>query len=132
MSVTQFTTKDSGDHQLYVTGAQRGTQAGKPRYDLIPATALTRLANLYARGADLYGDWNWAQGIPTSRVIASMFRHFMQYIMGERDEDHLAALAWGAFALMHYEEMDRHDVFDHYDYTDKGPATMDPDFGERE
>jgi hypothetical protein len=33
-----------------------------------------------------------------------MMAHFEKYRCGDRTEDHLAALAWGAFVLMHYEE----------------------------
>lgn len=100
---TEFQTKDSGARENFDTGARRDTQEGKPRYDLIPVAALERLAGLYARGADKYGDYNWARGIPVTRNIASLERHLKQYIAGERDEDHLAAVAWNAFAIMHYE-----------------------------
>jgi hypothetical protein len=102
--MSDWITKDSGQRDEYETGARRDTQVGKDRYDLIPVSALKRLAGLYARGAEKYGEGNFEKGIPFSRVYASMFRHMMQWREGDRTEDHLAAVAWNAFALMFYEE----------------------------
>jgi hypothetical protein len=102
--MSDWITKDSGQRDEFETGARRDTQVGKDRYDLIPVSALKRLAGLYARGAEKYGEGNFEKGIPFSRVYASMFRHMMQWREGDRTEDHLAAVAWNAFALMFYEE----------------------------
>lgn len=98
-----YTTKDSGAREDFVTGARRDVQTDKPRFELIPVEALERLAALYARGAQAYGEHNWQKGMPFSRVIASLLRHAFAYLKGDRDEDHLAAVAWNAFALMAYE-----------------------------
>jgi hypothetical protein len=103
VQVEKFITKDSGARQEFETGARRDTQDDKPRFDLIPTASLERLAGLYGRGAEKYGPYNWARGIPVSRNIASLERHLQQYKRGDRDEDHLAAVAWNAFAIMHYE-----------------------------
>lgn len=103
MSKKQFVTKDSGKRQEFESGMVRDTQDGKPRYDLIPTEGLHRLADLYARGAEKYDDNNWQKGQPYSRVYASLFRHLIAWREGERTEDHLAAVAWNAFALMWYE-----------------------------
>lgn len=99
-----FTTKDSGNRQEFDTGSVRDTQTGKPRFDLIPTGPLKRLADLYARGAEKYDDNNWQKGQPISRVYASLFRHLIAWREGERSEDHLAAVAWNAFAIMWYED----------------------------
>jgi hypothetical protein len=99
-----FTTKDSGKREEFSTGSKRDTQDGKTRYDLIPVSSLTRLADLYARGADKYGDWNWAKGQPYSRVYASLLRHIYAWRAGERTEDHLSAVAWACMALMYFED----------------------------
>lgn len=107
-----FVTKDSGNRELMDTGSQRDTQEGKPRYDLIPVTSLRRLADLYARGAEKYDDFNWAKGQPFSRVYASMFRHLIAFAEGDTEEDHLAAVAWNAFAIMHYQETGREELDD--------------------
>lgn len=103
--MSEFITKDSGARQEFETGMKRDSQAGKPRYDLIPPKPLKRLAELYARGAVKYDEWNWSQGSPYSRFIASALRHLFQYVMGERDEDHLAAVCFNVMALMHFDEV---------------------------
>lgn len=100
----KFITKDSGARQDFPTGMVRDTQDGKPRFDLIPVEGLRRLADLYARGAEKYDDDNWKKGQPYSRAYASLFRHLIQWREGDKDEDHLAAVAWNAFALMYYED----------------------------
>ncbi len=99
-----YETKDSGKRDEFETGARRDTQDDKPRYDLIPPEALKRLAELYARGAAKYGEGNFEKGMPFRRVYASLLRHLFSWAMAEHDEDHLAAVAWNAFALMFYEE----------------------------
>ena len=101
----KFETKDSGKREDFDTGARRDTQTDKPRYDLVPVTALKRVADLYARGAVKYGENNYQKGMPFSRVYASLFRHLIQFREGDTSEDHLAAVAWNAFALMLYQDM---------------------------
>ena len=100
----RYITKDSGKREDFKTGARRDIQLDKPRYDLIPPSALKRLADLYSRGAVKYGENNFQKGIPFKRVYASMYRHMIQFAEGENTEDHLAAVAWNAFALMFYQE----------------------------
>lgn len=100
----KFQTRDSGKREDFKTGARRDVQEDKPRYDLIPVAALKRLADLYARGAVKYGENNYQKGIPFSRVYASMFRHLIQFREGDISEDHLAAVAWNAFAIMFYQD----------------------------
>lgn len=113
MQRKKFTTKDSGKKDKFKTGYQRDTQEGKTRYDLIPPGPLTRVADLYARGAEKYGDSNWANGAPYMRQMASILRHLYQWRMKTDDtEDHLAACVWGLFSLMFYEERGMTDLDD--------------------
>lgn len=105
MAKEKFITKDSGKREDFSTGAKRDVQEGKPRYDLLPVPALKRLADLYARGAEKYGEGNYEKGMPFSRVYASLFRHLIQFREGDKTEDHLAAVAWNAFALMLYQDL---------------------------
>jgi hypothetical protein len=104
MTVTDFQIRDSGERQEFETGARRDTQDGKPRYGLIPVEPLYRLAMHYTKGADKYDDNNWTKGIPMSRSWESLERHVQAFKSGDKVEDHLAAIAWNAFALMWYEE----------------------------
>jgi hypothetical protein len=94
------------------TGAVRDDDDGKPRYDLIPALALRRVAHRFADGAKKYGEDNWQKGIPRAQILASAMRHLEAWrcnVEGREridDEDHLAAVTWGMLVLMQYEEMD--------------------------
>jgi hypothetical protein len=97
-----FITHDSGERAEYASGMVRDADAGKPRYDLIPLPMLERLAGLYARGAVKYGDRNWENADSAEemeRFQASAFRHFIQLLMGERDEDHASAVVFNVFAM---------------------------------
>ncbi len=100
-----FITKDSNKKQVFESGARRDDQSNKLRFDLIPVCALKRLAALYQRGAEKYGEGNYEKGMPFTRVFASLFRHLIAWREGENTEDHLSAIAWNAFSLMHYEEL---------------------------
>jgi hypothetical protein len=97
-----FVTKDSGARQEYDSGMVRDLEANKPRFDLMfpegvsyEEHMLTRYAALLARGAAKYGDRNWekAEGQEElARARSSAFRHFVQWLCGEDDEDHAAAV----------------------------------------
>ena len=96
--------RDSGARQEFDSGARRDSQDDKPRFALIPAEPLTRLAMHYTNGAKKYGENNWTKGMPMSRSFESLERHVQAFKAGDVTEDHLAAVAWNAFALMWYEE----------------------------
>jgi hypothetical protein len=105
--VHDFITKDSGSRVDYPSGMRRDIQDDKPRYDLIPLMPLKRLAELYARGAQKYGESNWQlANTPEElqRFKASAWRHFVQYMNGETDEDHGIAAVWNIFAAIVLEE----------------------------
>lgn len=111
--VSDYITRDSGgDKEVFEGGAIRDTQDGKPRYDLIPPGPLRRVADLYARGAEKYDEHNWTRGMNTSRMMASLLRHVEQYRAGDRVEDHLAAIVFNAFGIMHFEGTEWEDNFD--------------------
>lgn len=97
----QFTTLDSGERVDFPSGMRRDTDKGKPRYDLIPRPMLKRLAELYQRGSVKYGDRNWELAesqAEVERFEASAFRHLVQWLEGDRDEDHASAVAFNVFA----------------------------------
>lgn len=73
---------------------------------MISPFALERLAKWYEKGSLKYADRNWEKStIPFSRYTASMFRHLIAWMQGKTDEDHLAAIAWNAFSIMHFQEL---------------------------
>jgi len=98
------------------TGGQKGV---KPqRFDLLPTVPLTRLSELYGRGAEKYADHNWAKGYEWSKSFGALQRHAWLFWSGE-DIDaemglpHMTAVAWHAFALVHFlEHPERYGQFD--------------------
>lgn len=54
-----------------------------------------RVADLMARGAEKYDEWNWQKGkdgVVYERYFRSADRHFKQYLLGDRTEDHAVAI----------------------------------------
>ena len=97
----KYITKDSGKRVKFDSGFQRDVQENKPRYDLIPHELLTRLADLYARGAEKYDDDNWRKAnseVEYKRFKASAWRHFIQWVRGDKDEDHGIGCIWNIIA----------------------------------
>ena len=97
--------KQGKTKQQFKTGAQRDTTEGKSRPDLISPFANIREGNILRDGGLHYGDRNWEKGMPISRCVASATRHLMQYIMGDKSEDHMAQLRCNTGFILHYEEM---------------------------
>lgn len=108
MGASDFETKDSGERAQFESGMQRDTEAGKPRFDLMlpldvpyDEQMVTRLAALFGRGAVKYDSRNWEQANSfeeMARMKSSAFRHFMQWMAGETDEDHAAAVMFNIIA----------------------------------
>lgn len=98
--MAEFVVKDSGKREDYDSGMRRDTQEGKPRYDLtmplsMKSDMLTRWAIHMTKGAVKYGERNWELACSEAelkRFKASAFRHFIQWLKGEVDEDHAAAV----------------------------------------
>ena len=90
--------------------AVRDLAVNKPRPDLISPFALWRIGELYRKGAKKYQERNWEKGMSHSRCVASMFRHVLEYMMGMRNEDHLAAVCFNAMSIIHFEEMEKSGV----------------------
>lgn len=92
----QFIVKDSGKREQFDSGMQRDTQQGKTLYHLVlKGPMFKRWAAQLTKGAQKYDENNWmkAQGAAElERFRASAMRHFIQWMDGDRDEDHAAAL----------------------------------------
>ena len=111
---TNFITKDSGTREEYKSNMVRDTEDGKSdfTYLVIPGVPyedqpIHRLLGLYARGAEKYGRHNWQKADSTEefeRFKRSLFRHWMQYLAGDREEDHIAAVVWNAICIMYMEQ----------------------------
>lgn len=87
------------------TGAEKGV---KPqRYDLIPPEAITELARLYGVGARKYADHNFRKGYEWSKSYGALQRHANLFWSGETIDqemfvNHMASVAWHAFALTEF------------------------------
>jgi len=107
----EFKTKDSGKRQDYESGMRRDIQENKPRFDLInplnmpyDETLLYRWAMLLERGMDKYGYRNWELANSEEelrRFYSSAWRHFVQAMSGEEDEDHFAAVLFNLNAIVY-------------------------------
>ena len=100
----ETTLADSGDRTQFETGAVRDMHQGKGRFDLLPMCVLLRLARHYEAGCSKYGDRNWEKGIPAHSFADSAMRHFVKYMDGQKDEDHLVAAIWNLCGLAWTEE----------------------------
>lgn len=108
MGSQDFVVKDSGVREPYASGMVRDTQKGKARFDLLrprgvpyDAQFLTRVAMLMTRGAEKYGFRNWEVANSQEeidRFEGSAERHMMQWLSGETDEDHAAAVVFNLLA----------------------------------
>lgn len=92
------------------TGATRSGDSEHVRFDLISPVGLERLARRYALGAELHGDRNWEGGMPVSDLLNHVMYHQNLYLAGDKSDDHLGAMAWGLFAIMHFEELSPENV----------------------
>lgn len=102
--------KDSGERQDYASGMRRDTQEGKPDFRLIipldvPYEKLwiTQLGHLMRLGAEKYGERNWEKANSKEELLrfqGSAYRHMMQAMSGEDDENHLAAVIFNVIAWM--------------------------------
>lgn len=94
-------TLDSGERQEFPSGMKRDTSKGKVEWALIipevnySPPMVQRWAELMTRGAEKYSRRNWelaSSDEEYQRFMDSAFRHFMQWYLGETDEDHAAAV----------------------------------------
>jgi dATP/dGTP diphosphohydrolase len=94
--------KDSGNRSNFTNGMVREVDLTKPAFNLLlpkgipyEEQMLTRFGSLMQKGALKYSDRNWELGVgeeELERAKQSAFRHLMQYLCGEEDEDHAAAV----------------------------------------
>lgn len=98
--------KDSGVREYFSSGAQRDTEIGKGAFDLMSPFEMIRRMRHMQKGAEKYTPWNWAKGIRFRRLYSSMMRHAYLYLLGDRSEDHLAAVCFNAGAMIHFEELE--------------------------
>lgn len=95
---------DTGVKSTFDSGAQRVEV--QPPYAQIPPCALRRLAMIFAEDEVKYGRDNWKKGsgLPWYSLYNHLMDHLQKYHEGDRSEDHLANIMWGAMAQIYYDE----------------------------
>lgn len=110
MNVAEFETKADDKREQLAGGMVRSPSTGKPDYTLIRKGPLfERWAALLSRGAVVYGKNNWMLALASTdiaerektkeRYRESAARHFEQWLRGDRDEDHAAAIVFNLNGL---------------------------------
>ena len=97
--------KDGGTRKSFSTGSVREADPNKPALNLISPIAENRLGHWLSLGAKKYANRNWEKGQLMDDTMGSLMRHVNQYRLGDRSEDHLAAILCNAMFLVHFEEM---------------------------
>ncbi len=111
--MADFETKDSGKRLALTNGMVRDVEDGKTDYSLVfSGVMLERWAGLLTRGAVKYGSDNWLRATVSTdlegreavkaRFKRSLLRHMVQWLRGDTDEDHAAAII---FNVNGYETM---------------------------
>ena len=86
------------------TGAQRDSNSGKIRPDLISPYMLKSLGKVLADGAYHYGERNWEKGMPNEVLKESASRHYVSWMNNETDEDHASKLIFNIMAWIHFRD----------------------------
>jgi len=91
-----FKIKDSGERQQFDSGMVRDTTEGKTDFTLaLDGPMFERYAEHLTKGAQKYAKRNWMQANgreELERFRESALRHLLQWLAGDRDEDHAAAV----------------------------------------
>lgn len=56
---------------------------GKPRWGLVPQSALLPMVEVLEFGANKYAAWNWTKGLSVTEICESMKRHLDAFMEGE-------------------------------------------------
>ena len=93
-----FDIKDSGQREDFPSGMRRDTEEGKVDYTLVyDGPMIDRVAAHLTKGANKYGPRNWMEANSVEereRFRRSASRHFRQWMAGDTDEDHFAAVVF--------------------------------------
>jgi hypothetical protein len=92
------------------TESAKKMDSGKPRVELVSATAMIEIAKVLEFGARKYGDHNWRKGMPWSKVLGSTLRHIFAFMSGEDiDSDsgcsHLSCAMCEIMFLVEYQKL---------------------------
>jgi hypothetical protein len=91
-------------HVTLPSGMVRSDDSGKTDYTLVDLAMLERWAQHLTRNVGSKGHNNWRLACSEEdlqRFRASAFRHFVQWLRGDVDEDHAAALLFNVAGAEH-------------------------------
>ena len=99
------------EKRKFDTGAVRDDDSDKEDYiETISWRAMKRYAQYMTSKKGRYGDGNFKKGIPIASYEQSMARHMQKYLENkyeggddEKAEDHLSAMVFNIFGIMHEE-----------------------------
>ncbi len=92
--------------------------SNKERYDLIPVSFLNRFSEHLRKGADKYEEWNWVKADSQEDLNSmkeSAFRHFMQWMDWDDDEDHFSAAIFNMMVAEHIKNWNDVDWKDYWE-----------------
>lgn len=106
-------TEEEDKIRKFGTGAIRDSENGKEDYtETISWTAFRRYAEFMTENKKRYGGGNFKLGIPIEAYERSLIRHLSKYMINKYEKgslepnvDHLSALLFNIFGIMHEEEM---------------------------
>lgn len=80
-----------------------------PSFELLEKCMLERVAKVMTAGAKKYGEYNWRKFNPeqVKDIPRHAFMHMVQYMEGDKTEDHLANCICNCMMMMWYEENDK-------------------------
>ena len=86
--------------RTFETGAKRDSNSQKPFIHCLKGYVRQRFGYLMNTGSNKYGEGNFEKGIPVKAYLESMDRHLASYYEGDRTEDHMASIIFGAQGVM--------------------------------
>ncbi len=118
-----FVVKDSGARQDYASGMRRDIEDDKPDFTLaLDGPMFVRYAVHLTKGAKKYGKRNWQLANSEEemeRFKRSALRHMLQWLNGDIDEDHAAAVMFNINAAEYVKDRLNMDaVFETYEIDD--------------
>lgn len=99
----------------FASGAIRDSEEGKEDYiETISWTAFRRYAQFMTGKKVRYGSGNFKKGIDKNSYERSLVRHLTKYFINkyengnlEKDDDHLSAMLFNIFGIIHEEEQEK-------------------------
>lgn len=80
----------------FATGAVRSADVDHLDFASMPLAGLLGVMKIAGCGGEKYGRFNYAKGMPVHVTLNHVAVHLIRYLLGDRSEDHLSKVAWGA------------------------------------